>query len=99
MTTACPCFGTNENCRLCGGSGCVSPEVEAKIARKQQSVQTSHFSGQPEPEKLEALSPAGKKATKIKKEQAAKTAAERAAKDAEQAAMSIAHWKRLWAKR
>lgn len=37
MTTACPCFGRNENCRLCNGTGLVISEVESKVLRSQES--------------------------------------------------------------
>ncbi len=40
MTTACPCFGRNENCRLCHGSGLITSEVESKVLRSQQVVKT-----------------------------------------------------------
>jgi hypothetical protein len=36
MPTACPCFGRNENCRLCNGSGLVTHEVESKVANSQE---------------------------------------------------------------
>lgn len=123
MTTACPCFGRNENCRLCGGSGLVTSEVEVKVARSQHAVQTSYYSGQSDAQRaidaarkeaeaaprkrqvseieaekrleaaaLDAMTPAGKLALKLRQEQGAKVAAERHARDAEQAARSIAYW-------
>ena len=51
MTTACACFGRNENCRLCNGSGLVTSEVEAKVALSQLAVKTSHYSGQSDAQK------------------------------------------------
>jgi hypothetical protein len=52
MTTACPCFGRNENCRMCFGSGLVTTEVESKASLRwtprelhaigQQHVQNDH---------------------------------------------------------
>ena len=52
MTTACPCFGRNENCRMCGGSGLVSSEVEVKVARAQQSTQNAYYSGQSDAQRV-----------------------------------------------
>lgn len=190
MATACPCFGRNENCRLCGGSGLVTSEVEAKVARSQHSVQTFHFSSEKarvtrsqgsvrtfhdssqsddqnsmevasrlagiaaksrkdvakklaakkvaeaeaaakavaeaaakaaaeaaekaaekrrqnsaflaakrlEAAALEAQTPEGKLALKLKAEQVKRHAEDLAAKDAEQAAKAIAYWNRLWGK-
>lgn len=37
MTLACECFGRNENCRLCGGSGIIFPEKERVITSKSSS--------------------------------------------------------------
>jgi len=45
MTTACPCFGRNENCRFCGGSGFVSSESEVKVVRH---MKPTYLSGQTE---------------------------------------------------
>lgn len=50
MTTACPCFGRNENCRLCGGSGLISSEVEEKIARPNVAP-PGYYSGQSDNQK------------------------------------------------
>lgn len=100
MTTACPCFGRNENCRLCQGSGLVTSEVEAKVARSQLAVQTPHYSGQSDAQKaierqeeharirreaaaLEAKTPAAIMATKLRAEEAAKELEQ--AREAEQA--------------
>jgi hypothetical protein len=51
MTTACPCFGRNENCRLCDGSGMVSSAVEGKVVRSTLSAQTSYYTGQSDAQK------------------------------------------------
>lgn len=48
MTTACPCFGRNANCRLCCGSGLITSEVETKVAISQK---TRVYSGQTEAQK------------------------------------------------
>jgi hypothetical protein len=48
MTTACPCFGGNENCRFCGGSGFVSSEGEVEAVRY---TKPTYFSGQSETQK------------------------------------------------
>lgn len=68
MTTACACFGRNENCRLCHGSGLVTSEVEAKVARSQLAVQTSYYSGQSEAQK--AIDAAAKEAAQAVKRRA-----------------------------
>jgi hypothetical protein len=52
MTTGCPCYGRNANCRFCGGSGLISSESEVKVVR---SSTPTYFSGQSETQKrLEA---------------------------------------------
>lgn len=80
MTTACPCFGRNENCRLCGGSGLVSSDVEAKVARSQHSVQTFHYSGQSDDQKaMGAASTLADLAAKRRHDIAKKSAAEKVA--------------------
>ncbi len=48
MTTGCPCYGRNENCRFCRGSGLVSSESEVKVVR---SSTPTYFSGQSETQK------------------------------------------------
>ena len=48
MTTGCPCYGRNANCRFCGGSGLVSSESEVKVVR---SSTPTYFSGQSETQK------------------------------------------------
>ena len=68
MTTACPCFGRNENCRLCSGSGLLTAEVEAKVALSQKS---KVYSGQSTAQK--SLDAAAKEAT-LRAELAAKPA-------------------------
>jgi hypothetical protein len=49
MTIACPCFGRNEHCRLCGGSGIVIASVEAEVARSRATG--SYYSGQSDAQK------------------------------------------------
>jgi hypothetical protein len=44
MTTACPCFGRNENCRLSNGTGLITAEVEAKVARSRVSKASKDYS-------------------------------------------------------
>lgn len=54
MTTACPCFGRNESCALCAGTGILLPAIE----RKANSLNSSGFysAGQSaQQKKLDAL--------------------------------------------
>lgn len=50
MTTACECFGRNENCALCSGSGIISPKLEKRaIATNSKSY---YSAGQSEQQKI-----------------------------------------------
>ena len=84
MTTACPCFGRNENCRLCGGSGLVSSDVEARAARANFAAQTSYYSGQSEEHKRDEAKDEARRGAIIQ-EIARKAAEADAAKKARQA--------------
>lgn len=82
MATACPCFGRNENCRLCGGSGIVSASVEAKVAKSNSTG--SYYSGQSDAQKAvdaaakEAAGRAASAPVKYKPSAAEETAAQNA---------------------
>lgn len=82
MATACPCFGRNENCRLCGGSGIVSASVEAKVAKSNSTG--SYYSGQSDAQKAvdaaakEAARRAASAPVKYKPSAAEETAAQNA---------------------
>lgn len=49
MTTACHCFGRNENCAMCSGTGIVLPEVERRAELKNSNQ--FHSLGQTEKQK------------------------------------------------
>jgi hypothetical protein len=82
MATACPCFGRNENCRLCGGSGIVSADVEAKVAKSNSAG--GYYSGQSDAQKAvdaaakEAARRAASAPVKYKPSAAEETAAQNA---------------------
>ena len=82
MATACTCFGRNENCRLCGGSGIVSASVEAKVAKSNSTG--GYYSGQSDAQKAvdaaanEAARRAASAPVKYKPSAAEETAAENA---------------------
>ena len=82
MATACPCFGRNENCRLCDGSGIVSTDVEAKVAKSNSTG--GYYSGQSDAQKAvdaaakEAARRAASAPVKYKPSAAEETAAENA---------------------
>ena len=79
MTTACPCFGRNEKCALCSGSGILSPAIENKA----RLINSSGFysAGQSEHQKkldaleskarqMSARAPLRKEATKVEMDEA-----------------------------
>ena len=45
MATPCNCFGKNENCRLCGGSGIVSSEAQSKFLQPKTEFTALSFTG------------------------------------------------------
>ena len=49
MATACPCFGRKQNCSLCGGTGMVSADVEAQVAKSNSTG--GYYSGQSDAQK------------------------------------------------
>ena len=45
MATPCNCFGKNENCRLCRGSGIVSSEAQSKFLQPKAEFTALSFTG------------------------------------------------------
>lgn len=98
MTTACPCFGRNENCRLCGGSGIITAEVEAAAIRSlQQSLRFGGGSLEATRAQIAAFTPSVREAAQQKrlKLQAAREEKFEAKKILEAAKLKIVEAERL----
>lgn len=82
MATACPCFGRKENCRLCDGTGIVSADVQAQVAKSNSTG--GYYSGQSDAQKVvdaaakEAARRAASAPVKYKPSAAEETAAQNA---------------------